>query len=348
MHSRHIPQLDGLRGSAILLVLVGHVMQKSPPLLSWPLYQLASLGVLLFFVLSGYLITTLISEEKESTGNIGLREFYLRRIFRLLPALLVFLVAIGILSSSGRIPHVKLYEFLACIFYLRNIIGRNDAVAHLWSLSLEEQFYLLWPPIIKLVKSKKLIIISALVVVAMCLWRAIAMHIHLFDYNLGIYYTRPWFRMDSILIGCCLGLFLRKDRRLPKFVSATPVAVIWISLIAWTLIAPSLAPELYLTGQMLGCLWILYRAVQATGSPILSSQPLRFVGRISYSLYLWQQIFLEVHTPSWGILHLFPLNLVASVGLALGSYYLIERPFLRLKERFTIREPLASVELLAT
>ena len=299
-------------------------------------------------MLSGYLITTLLCEEKESTGIINLRRFYFRRVLRLAPALLMFLGAIAVMSVSGNIEHVRLYEFLACIFYLRNIIGRNEAVAHLWSLSLEEQFYMLWPPIMKFVKSARLLRVSLFFVAAICLWRGLAMQFHLFDYNMGIYYMRPWFRMDSILIGCCLGLILKEARRMPELISAVPIVVIWLSLMAWTLIAPVMFPWLCITGQMVGCLWVLYRAIHGSKFPILASQPFCFLGKISYSLYLWQQIFLEVRSPSWGALHSFPLNLLASVVLAIASHYLIEKPFLRLKDKRGIREQPGSAELLTT
>jgi peptidoglycan/LPS O-acetylase OafA/YrhL len=161
----------------------------------------------------------------------------------------------------------------------------------------------------------------------------IAIHLKWFDYGAGIYYTRTQFRIDSILIGCFLALFLANGGRVPKFIRSFPVSAVWLVVLAWTLIGESISRELYLTGQMVGAAWILFRSITATRFAFLTSAPLRFVGNISYSLYLWQQVFLEVKSPSWGPLQVFPINLAMSFACALGSYFLIERPFLRMKGR---------------
>ncbi len=329
-----VPQLDGLRGIAILLVLSGHIFQHSTLGGAIPLSQLAAFGVLLFFVLSGYLITSILTSEHSSTGSIILTGFYRRRILRLLPALLFFLAIIAALSYVGKLEHIRAIEFVACILYVRNFYGRAEVLAHLWSLSIEEQFYSAWPLLMKLVKnSRALVWTSGVAVFCVCVWRAVAIHLNLFDYGAGIYYTRTQFRIDSILIGCFLALFLANGGKTPKIIRSFPVSAIWLVVLTWTLIGESISRELYLTGQMVGAAWILFRSLTATRFFFLASAPLRFLGSISYSLYLWQQVFLEVKSPSWGPLQSFPVNLAASFACALASYFLIEKPFLRMKER---------------
>ena len=152
----YFPQLDGFRGLAASLVVLGHLI-----LFRDGSDAIASLGVMLFFVLSGFLITGLLVNERVRYGRIDLRAFYLRRVLRLAPALACFLLAVMILIRLGLIVDVPRYELIACIFYFRNIVGRSTSLAHLWSLSLEEQFYGLWPLLIGRVKSARRMLIYA-------------------------------------------------------------------------------------------------------------------------------------------------------------------------------------------
>jgi peptidoglycan/LPS O-acetylase OafA/YrhL len=327
--TRHIPQLDGLRGIAILMVVVGHFVNVWAPLpVIWRTAELATLGVVLFFVLSGYLITNLILEEKQASGTVGLRRFYFRRFLRLGPALALFLAVVAFLSLHGYIEKIGPKEFLFCIFYLRNFYGVSVAVGHLWSLSLEEQFYVIWPPLVKFFGSK-LLPVSVGVVIVMSACRGVAMHLHLFDYDPGIYYARPYFRMDSILIGCCLAIFLRRPGTIPAFLTRTPAWMIWVLLLLWTTGVPNVWPSIYITVQMLVSAWLLLKVITGLKFTVLTSGVLQFFGKISYSLYLWQQMILEKQ-----LLRSWWLPIVASVAFAIMSHYLIERPFLRLKDKY--------------
>jgi len=182
----------------------------------------------------------------------------------------------------------------------------------------------------------RLLWISFCVTVALSLWRGIAMSLHLFDYNMGIYYLRPYFRFDSILIGCCLALCItHKPVLIDKILAAIksiPIGIVWLLVFGWTLVGESVAPPVYVTVQMIGAIWILFRAVTGNAFHILTLQPLRFLGKVSYSLYLWQQIFLFVKYPGWEPLQAFPANLVAPLVIAIVSHFVVERPFLRLKD----------------
>ncbi len=142
-----IPALDGFRGMAILCVIIGHFLQfhGGSPELRGIAGSVAQTGVLLFFVLSGFLITGVLSRERSITGRVHLKDFYLRRVLRLGPALLLFLATTILLMSLGLITDVPKKELLECLFYARNFFGRSLSLSHIWSLSLEEQFYLIWP-----------------------------------------------------------------------------------------------------------------------------------------------------------------------------------------------------------
>ena len=143
-HVKRIPSLDGLRAISISLVIAGH-------LANWghlPLFlrQYANLGVRIFFVISGYLITTILLREHARTETISLRDFYVRRAYRIFPAAMCFMAVIFFLYW----PKLRGYEILATVFYLANFLPyRLWILGHLWSLSVEEQFYFLWPSVLK-------------------------------------------------------------------------------------------------------------------------------------------------------------------------------------------------------
>ena len=336
----HIPQLDGLRGVAIGLVLAGHFLQFSLGKYAALGNSFGQLGVLLFFVLSGFLITTLIVSEKQKNGRINLVRFYWRRALRLVPAFMLFMFVVILLTITHRIPAIRAYEFAACFLYIRNIFGRSEIVAHLWSLSLEEQFYILWPPFVSFWNSSRLLIASVVLTAAFCLWRAFAIAANLFDYNAGIYYFRPWFRFDSILIGCCLALLLRNKPQpgvIQRALKRVPVVMIWALLIGWSLVGEGSYRPVYLSLQTLGVTWLLFRAVTDHKFLLLTAPPLKFLGKISYSLYLWQQPFLVAGFANWGIIERPPINLIICFLVAIVSYFLIEKPFLQLKDKLNLK-----------
>jgi len=344
---QYLPQLDGFRGLAVILVLSGHVLEFSTLSLVWRRLgeASASLGVFLFFVLSGFLITNLLYVERRDTGKISLRNFYIRRVLRLGPALLLFLSVIVFLRARGAITDIPRYEILSSLFYTRNFFGHSNSLAHLWSLSLEEQFYLCWPLVFSLVPLKRDFVVSVWVTASIAIWRGLAIHFDLFDYGQGIYYVRPYFRFDSILIGACLAMALVAR---PEFLLRAriiglrlPATLLWSALLWWTFFGESISRPLYLSIQMVLIACLLGQLVLAERgwSLTLFRQPsMCYVGKISYSLYLWQQIFLVTKIPNWGVLRLFPMNVLISFALAVVSYHLIEKPALRLKQRFQFSE----------
>lgn len=343
----HLSQLDGFRGAAVILVLVGHVFEFliSAPAWSAAGAQLAALGVFLFFVLSGFLITSLLYAERRATGNVKLYNFYVRRVLRLAPALLAFLLVITVLKAFGAVTDVPGYELLAGLFYGRNFVGHSDTLAHLWSLSLEEQFYLCWPIVFSLLPLKRAFQFSIATTVLIVVWRGLAIYFGLFNYGTGIYFMRPYFRFDSIMIGACIAFALAQYpglfTRARSFCGRTPAALIWSALFLWSFFGEAISKPLFLTLQMILIAFLLLQLVVAERGwsvRLFSNRALCYVGKISYSLYLWQQLFVVTKNPNWGMIRQFPWNILAVLSLALFSYYVIERPVLKLKKRFQVVE----------
>jgi peptidoglycan/LPS O-acetylase OafA/YrhL len=338
----YLPQLDGLRGVAVILVVVGHLLEFWKPPDTTLGEGLAQFGVMLFFVLSGFLITSILIRERLDTRQIDLLAFYRRRLLRLAPALLFFLITVCVLKLTGAVRDVPWYEFGVCLVYVRNLWGRSNSLAHLWTLSMEEQFYITWPLLMARIRPARLLAIGIGLVVLCAVWRFVAIDCNWFDESRGIYYLRPYFRYDSILVGCCLGLALVEKfdwfARVAAIVRPIPIILTWIVAIWWLEFGAEYSRPLYITIQTYLAVFILFQLLLCDYRVylnVLSHDSMRYMGRISYSFYLWQQLFLVTKTPSWGLLREFPFNLAAALILAAASYRFIESPFLRLKQRYS-------------
>jgi peptidoglycan/LPS O-acetylase OafA/YrhL len=336
----YIPELDGVRGVAILCVVFGHFLEfhSASPMVRALARSVAQSGVLLFFVLSGFLITGLLYRERQQTADIRFRHFYLRRILRLAPALFLFILAVVILMSWRRIADVAPLEILECVFYSRNLVGHSMTLGHIWSLSLEEQFYLVWPLTFCLLPLRRMVLSIAAVCGAFAIWRGAAIALHLFPYDQGYFYVRPYFRFDSILIGALLLAFFyqsapvyEKLKTLANGFSTLTVSLIWT---LWALAAESVFPAIYITVEEVLAVILLGKVLLTSGdqiSGLLRSRTLTYIGAISYPLYLWQQLFVTADNPSWGPLRQFPLALILPFLIAAISYRLVEKPALQLK-----------------
>jgi len=344
----HMPRLDGFRGMAILLVLLGHTLQFSLHLSDrWG--ALGGSGVLLFFALSGFLITGLLCNEEARHGTIDLVGFYRDRALRIFPAFYFLLAVTSLLVALKLVTGLPWYSVAVCALFLRDIFGRGEALTHIWTLSLEQQFYAFWPLLVRAVKCRFVLRWAVAIAVLVTVWRTVAIVLKLWNYDSGRYYVRPDFRIDSILIGCCLALVLYRPRETP--VSSTEQAhprllqvarlahPVWVlpALLMWTvgaIHAVALRP-VFVTIQMTLAGLLLLNAVlcgESFWARFLSSAWLRQVGRFSYSIYLWQQIFLVEKLPDWGWVRVFPFDAVAACVAGIASYYLIEQPFLRWKK----------------
>src|ERR1700722_6799319 len=319
---KRIPSLDGLRAISITLVILSHLVKWKHVSLD-VLGSYGTLGVNVFFVLSGFLITKLLLREYERTSTINLREFYIRRAFRIFPAAFVFLAVVIILYWH----QMTWYHVAAAVFYLANMdLSRPWIFGHLWSLSVEEQFYLLWPFAVKKCHRYRTAILLA-AFLATPVFRAA---LYAFKVHNGLLTSLPVYS-DQLAIGCLLAVFAP---RLPKISGYFALAMLFAAiLIPWfpaisarrtLFMLFCLGPVLQasLAGLVLHVIQVPYR--------FLNWSPVAWMGRISYSLYLWQELFC-----SNAKLHSGYILVLPALACACLSYYLVEQPMLRLRDRYT-------------
>lgn len=338
--SSRIPCLDGLRAVSISAVLLAHLQgtQGFPSAgFLQTLGDLGNLGVRVFFVISGFLITHLLLQEFRSTGSISLKAFYIRRTFRIFPAFYTFIAAVAVLGMVGVLV-VKPADLLYAATYTINFVHRKSwVVGHAWSLAVEEQFYLLWPACVVLLGWRRSTFLAVAVLVISPLLR------------IGVWYLLPEFRgiitkafptiCDAIATGCvlaCLRDRLSASPRYLAFLQSPAFLVVPLLILASNAFASHTRPDLLIghsirnIGIALCIDWCLRNAHSAVGR-FLNLRPMVWVGTLSYSLYLWQQIFLNRNSDAFYCA--FPLNVILAFTLAALSYYLVERPFLRARVR---------------
>jgi peptidoglycan/LPS O-acetylase OafA/YrhL len=337
--TRHrLPGLDGVRAFAVVWVMLLHA-GYSMVLPAW-LGGFASRGahgVTVFFVLSGFLITWLLLEEEQRRGTFSLRDFYVRRAFRILPPVLLFLGGLMVLSPFMPIG-VALWDGLGCLFFFRNLTGGSYYTGHFWSLAIEEQFYLLWPLLLFWVPGKARLWVTLGLCAFAPVWRQANMT--LFEAK-NLNWSRADLMYDALLVGALLALAQREIlfRRLLagpgwRGYAAFVVGVLLVAL-ALVLPLPGFLLPARIPLELLGIALVIKVLVEGRALAILAVfqwAPVAWVGRISYSLYLWQQLFLpKVPLYFWQKL---PWNVPLAVALAAASFFLVEQPALRWRERF--------------
>jgi peptidoglycan/LPS O-acetylase OafA/YrhL len=340
----HRPSLDGVRAFAVLLVAGVHTRPRLVPA--------GSFGVDVFFVLSGFLITTLLAEELDRNGRVSIGRFYARRALRLLPALFALLLTVtlwALLVASPQSRHNALREVAAAASYTRNLTWwaqvPGTMLGHTWSLALEEQFYLVWPAVIALcLRARR----PARVPTAAFLVGFVAISALRTGHVLGpasLFIGRP----DALLLGAALAL-LRRDHALawtaPAASSRASIATtatiagaaVLLAISAWDP-ADGFFSVAFTVAAVASAALIFGLVSLAERGParLFAWRPAVALGRMSYGFYLW-------HLPAlrWTDDRLVgrPAPLRIGLGLALGlvatvlSYRLIERPALRWKRRF--------------
>jgi peptidoglycan/LPS O-acetylase OafA/YrhL len=353
-----IPSLDGMRAISILLVVAGHwaELRYRPSELADVAGAFANLGVRIFFIISGYLITTLLLKEHAKTSTIGLREFYVRRAYRILPAAMAFMLPVFVVYWH----ELRWYHMVAAALYVANFdFAHPWFLGHLWSLSVEEQFYFLWPGVLKKWYRHRAAVLVG--VVAMAPLYRVACHFA------GLHgqadETFPAVA-DVLAIGCLAAMFER-GVQIPHFWQNRPevghpppeeiltlrkrwrgqpakwlprIKTWWAGLMLITVVlVPVYVGRLHfhITPGLLFVLWPVMHVsiagllLHVVERPywILNARPVVWLGKISYSLYLWQQLFVfGEHARRWYFVFF-------AVAIASASYYLVERPMLRVREK---------------
>ena len=333
--SHRIPSLDGIRALSIALVVAWHLSTSgSAPWLA-PLWRIDSgnLGVRIFFVISGYLITSLLLAEHARTGTINLRRFYFRRALRIMPAFYFFLCAMALAAALGLVPATR-SELLRAATYTANYARTGWTVGHTWSLAVEEQFYLLWPSLIVLLGVRRSFMGAALVLLLSPLFRSIAA-------LSGHWPDNPRYSFecvaDALATGCLLAyvrpwLWNKAGYRRVLELGAMElwpmvILVLAVASARWEHFGSIVGISLLNIAIAVWIDWCLRFPGSRVGR-ILNARPIAFVGVLSYSIYLWQQPFLRPgHTLR------FPLSILGLGVVALASYFCIERPMLRLRAR---------------
>jgi peptidoglycan/LPS O-acetylase OafA/YrhL len=319
----YVPALDGLRGIAIAIVVAYHAS-------GWP--KGGWLGVDLFFVLSGFLITTLLLDEHAATGTIRLRAFYARRARRLLPALGVLLLTYLAISAAhgvdalGLVARWGLYTGNVYEAFwpgaAQHLVGLN----HLWSLAQEEQFYLAWPVALLAVRrTRNPALVLGLLVLALVAYRDILVLRGASDARI---YFAPDTHLDGLLLGAALAFHRR--RRAFDVSRLHLVAAAWTAFLIVALIPALGITEVAFLPVFEGAMVVLVAAAVTGALPV--PRPLIWLGGISYSLYLWHFVVL------WAFHWQHQLLAVAlSVVAAYASTVWIERPFRSKREAHALR-----------
>jgi peptidoglycan/LPS O-acetylase OafA/YrhL len=352
----HVKALDGLRAVAVLIVMFHHLELLIPE--NKGFLKAGYLGVDVFFVLSGFLITSVLIKEHSKTNGVSLKNFFMRRTLRLIPAYWFFLAVLYVFGNYFLLPESAeiIYgsnNFLWATLYLTNwhrILIDNDLTGnlnHTWSLAIEEQFYIFWSLVLYLAfKEKKtrsqifnLTLIMVAVTVTWQIFRVIV------KAEVDTLYYSTDIRIDALLIGCFLS-FLYYWRFIPKgfteskkfqFISFASLIISIVILFNFAYGDISLFygfKSLFSVCIAVIILWLLTQKEHFI-TKILELKVLCWTGTISYPLYLWHYLCYEFTRKYFDSAYSqVAIGLTLSFILASFSYYLIEKPFLRMKTKF--------------
>ncbi len=349
-----IPSVDGWRALSILMVLGAHSaitpgFPVNNKFVSYvPLLFDGNLGVRFFFVISGFLITYLLIQEQARNGSVSLRNFYIRRALRILPIYLAYLIVVAALQIFTNL-HQAFITWVGDLTFTTNFLPRGIISGHLWSLSVEEQFYLLWPGIfVWLIKRREYtawVLLTPVIIAMIC---------HLVVYTKNVpwilhplfHYHSSFVNFDSLAVGCTTAFVLAKHRdQMMGLLSGHKQLLAVILGLGLTLIPTFdlavLRPIVAIMGNLSQAsgfaILLMTSALYPQNFKALSWPVIAEVGVISYSIYIWQQIFCAgpetygIQTFWWMS---FPGWLIPVLIVSFVSYYGFERPLLGLRRRF--------------
>lgn len=351
LQQNHFPALDGMRGVAILLLLFGHFNINYYTWHYGVIFN-STTGVHIFFVLSGFLITTLLLKEKLRNGRISLKYFYIRRALRILPLACLFLLVLVGLNYAFDL-HIRAFDFLASIFFIKNMpIRQEPYTAHFWSLAVEEQFYLTFPILLSFnIRWYTILSLAIVVFVPMvCIVNYFAPV--LFSGNAALHFISRacnyafWKGPVIILIGSVSSILVFKGVINPERIKANrflSLALLLIAVIIHAKIFLYYTRYLseYLSAILVGMVIVITISQKDVLSKILSNVVLTTIGMVSYSIYIWQELFagprgfqpwMQYFTqlPVWGMI----LAKFIFLTIIVSFSFAFETKFLKLKDKF--------------
>ena len=303
------------------------------------------MGVDVFFVLSGYLITSLLIREINFSGRVALRKFYIRRFLRLTPAFWTLLFVISVMTALFAAKRGEGFQaVLISAVYLMNWnrafhLFPEGLLAHTWSLSMEEQFYVLWPSVLLVINHRRPIRWTLIIIAAMTIWR---IYLALSGADPDRTYNGFDTHGDALLIGCVLALapMALNAAALARTLVALPIIGV-ILMLREAALQTLFTQTLGLSLASLLSAWLIVGALQPGWfRQVLSVHPLVYTGRISYGWYLWHAPFLLLGAKSPFLQSGSGKTLLVlmAYSVAACSYHFVEQPFLRLKSRFEPKE----------
>ena len=356
---KHIRGLDGIRAYAVLMVVTTHMWLFVR--LYWnksPLYTLVdgTIGVQIFFILSGLLITHLLYSEYEKYGKINLKFFILRRGLRIFPAYYLMLITLFLLGLFVETMTTPKQLFVSAIYWFNHVpvSDYNITLGHTWSLAVEEHFYILWPPILiimfrrKLSPTNQIIILMILIMFLHFLQKSLTENTSISEN----YKVDRWTTSAAVylLAGCIGGILLHtsywnsisKERWFSIILGFSFLIGFFVDF--WYFSRDDFTKYLRIFGILSGILWIIVNQ-DSYVTHFLELKPIAYIGKISYGIYLWQGFFLatgpgrqniqewplaaEIHSPS-----LFNPGFLLLCITAPISYHFFEVKFLKLKEKY--------------
>jgi peptidoglycan/LPS O-acetylase OafA/YrhL len=348
--TRH-PCLDGLRGLSIALVFYTHATQTHAleAFSSEPHIDLGNLGVRLFFILSGFLFTTMLVAEREATGTIGLPMFYLRRCLRLMPAFYAYVLVLGLVAALGFVRLGDNDLLCALTFTTNYHPTREWELGHLWTLAVSEQFYLVWPATILFFGRRGALHAALGAIVLAPVIRTLT---YVFAPSL-----RPTIGesfetvVDALAMGALVALLDKKSGVLGRVLShkMTPIVALAIGCLAHSFQAH--ISFSYTVGETItnAALAVLVGSVLTSPrtpfARLLDTRAMSYLGTISFSLYLAQQPFFSTTRDDWSTQ--FPVSVIAAIAAGLALHYAVERPVMMLRSRITRRLRARTVALAA-
>ena len=343
-----LPSLDGLRALSIGLVVIGHAIATMPRMPFWLFRGIAilgngGLGVSFFFVISGYLITHLLLSELRVSGTVSFHNFYLRRVTRIFPAFYCYLSFIS-LAAIFRWIKLSAADVLLAATFTWNYLPFGTGswwLGQTWSLCIEEQFYLLWPITLVYLGPKKAARLAVLIILleppirvaSYILWPSYRSRIPVMLHT----------RADVLMFGCLLALLqenVRFREILARFTRPVPI----VAIAAFLFIFEPILSDRFRGGYVLSVgltleaasialiVFALIRPSESVIWSIFNSRPMNWLGKRSYGLYLWQQLFLTRKNAT--IMGLFPINIIAAVVASAASFRFVEQPVMRERARF--------------